>query len=107
MLKESPLRKLIDVIDVPLSHIPELVYKTSVDDWIDQHPIMTLCGFVLFSCNRIFTKLAAQQGGAKGGEDPVILEFKFMIYAYARHHFYLCLCLTNSIMLYFFFFFYD
>ncbi|EFH60367.1 predicted protein [Arabidopsis lyrata subsp. lyrata] len=32
---------------------------------------MTLCGFVLFSCNPIFTKLAAQQGGSKGGEDPL------------------------------------
>jgi len=39
LFKESPLRKLIDV---PLSHIPELVYKTSVHWFDDQLPIMTL-----------------------------------------------------------------
>ncbi|EFH62587.1 hypothetical protein ARALYDRAFT_892928 [Arabidopsis lyrata subsp. lyrata] len=68
MFKESPLPKLIDVIDVPLSQIPDPVYKTSVD-WINHLPLMTLCGFVLWAFNHILTYLAAAQlGHTKGGE---------------------------------------
>ncbi|EOA34920.1 hypothetical protein CARUB_v10020004mg [Capsella rubella] len=64
MFKESPLSKLIDV---PLVHIPEPVYKTSVD-WINQRPIEALGAFVLWAFDCILTDLAAQQGGAKGGK---------------------------------------
>ncbi|KFK41505.1 hypothetical protein AALP_AA2G138500 [Arabis alpina] len=64
MFKESPLSKLIDV---PLSHIPEPVYKTSVD-WINQRPIEALGKFVLWAFDCILADLAVQQGGAKGGK---------------------------------------
>ncbi|ESQ28127.1 hypothetical protein EUTSA_v10018292mg [Eutrema salsugineum] len=64
MFKESPLSKLIDV---PLSHIPEPVYKTSVD-WINKRPVEALGSFVLWAFDCILTDLAAQQGGAKGGK---------------------------------------
>ncbi|KAL0664724.1 hypothetical protein Bca4012_101562 [Brassica carinata] len=65
MFKESPLSKLIDV---PLSHVPEPVYKTSVD-WINQRPIEALGSFVLWAFDCILTDLAAHQvGGAKGGK---------------------------------------
>ena len=52
---------------VPLSHIPEPVYKTSVD-WINQRPVEALGGFVLWAFDCILTDLAAHQGGAKGGK---------------------------------------
>ncbi|KAG7589687.1 Transmembrane protein 214 [Arabidopsis suecica] len=64
MFKESPLSKLIDV---PLAHIPEPVYKTSVD-WINHRPIEALGAFVLWAFDCILTDLAVQQGGAKGGK---------------------------------------
>ncbi|KAG2313053.1 hypothetical protein Bca52824_024610 [Brassica carinata] len=64
MFKESSLSKLIDV---PLSHIPELVYKTSAD-WINQRPVEALGGFVLWAFDCILTDLAAHQGGGKGGK---------------------------------------
>ncbi|CAL9220473.1 unnamed protein product [Arabidopsis halleri] len=62
----KPWPKLIDLIDVPLSHIPEPVYKTSVD-WLYQFPIGTLAAFVLLSLNHILTNL--EQGGPKGGDN--------------------------------------
>ncbi|KAG2269138.1 hypothetical protein Bca4012_071439 [Brassica carinata] len=62
--KESPLSKLIDI---PLSHIPEAVYKTSAD-WINQRPIQALGSFVLWALDCILADLAVQQGGAKGGK---------------------------------------
>ncbi|KAJ0241180.1 Uncharacterized protein HA466_0216260 [Hirschfeldia incana] len=64
MFKESPLSKLIDV---PLSHVPEPVYKTSAD-WINQRPVEALGSFVLWAFDCILTDLAAHQGGAKGGK---------------------------------------
>ncbi|KAG7655279.1 Transmembrane protein 214 [Arabidopsis suecica] len=62
--KESPLSKLIDI---PLSHIPEAVYKTSAD-WINQRPIEALGAFVLWGLDCILADLAVQQGGVKGGK---------------------------------------
>ncbi|XP_010460098.1 PREDICTED: uncharacterized protein LOC104741034 [Camelina sativa] len=62
--KESPLSKLIDI---PLSHIPEAVYKTSAD-WINQRPIEALGFFVLWGLDCILADLALQQGAAKGGK---------------------------------------
>ncbi|KAF3596180.1 hypothetical protein DY000_02020307 [Brassica cretica] len=52
---------------VPLAHVPEPVYKTSVD-WINQRPVEALGGFVLWAFDCILTDLAAHQGGAKGGK---------------------------------------
>ncbi|KAG2320950.1 hypothetical protein Bca4012_056031 [Brassica carinata] len=62
--KESPLSKLIDI---PLSHIPEAVCKTSAD-WINQRPIEALGKFVLWALDCILADLAVQQGSAKGGK---------------------------------------
>ncbi|CAN8291851.1 unnamed protein product [Cochlearia groenlandica] len=62
--KESPLSKLIDI---PLSHIPEDVYKTSAD-WINKRPIEALGSFVLWALDCILADLAVQQGGSKGGK---------------------------------------
>ncbi|XP_013653341.2 uncharacterized protein LOC106358137 [Brassica napus] len=62
--KESPLSKLIDI---PLSHIPEAVCKTSAD-WINQRPIDALGAFVLWALDCILGDLAVQQGSAKGGK---------------------------------------
>lgn len=52
---------------VPLSHIPEPVCKTSAD-WINQRPVEALGGFVLWAFDCILTDLAAHQGGPKGGK---------------------------------------
>ncbi|KAJ4889679.1 hypothetical protein Rs2_29427 [Raphanus sativus] len=62
--KESPLSNLIDI---PLSHIPEAVCKTSAD-WINQRPIEALGTFVLWALDCILADLAVQQGAAKGGK---------------------------------------
>ncbi|EOA39878.1 hypothetical protein CARUB_v10008554mg, partial [Capsella rubella] len=62
--KESPLSKLIDI---PLSHLPEAVYKTSAD-WINQRPIEALGAFVLWGLDCILADLAVQQGAAKGNK---------------------------------------
>ncbi|KAL1192352.1 hypothetical protein V5N11_012530 [Cardamine amara subsp. amara] len=65
--KESPLSKLIDI---PISQIPEDVYKTSAD-WINQRPIEALGAFLLWGLDCILADLAVQQGGAKGGKKGV------------------------------------
>lgn len=52
---------------IPLSHIPEAVYKTSAD-WINQRPIEALGAFVLWGLDCILADLAVQQGGVKGGK---------------------------------------
>ncbi|KAG7624882.1 hypothetical protein ISN45_At03g011680 [Arabidopsis thaliana x Arabidopsis arenosa] len=63
MFKGSPCPKLIDMIDVPLSHIPVSVYDTSVE-WLDKFSIGLLCAFVVWSLNRLLTILEPpQQGG--------------------------------------------
>lgn len=67
MFKESPVSKLIDI---PLSHIPEAVYKTSVD-WINQRPLEALGSFVLWAFDCILTDLAGQQAGTKGAKKGV------------------------------------
>ncbi|XP_020881078.1 uncharacterized protein LOC9312872 isoform X4 [Arabidopsis lyrata subsp. lyrata] len=60
MFQESNLAWLFDVIDVPLSYIPEPVYQTSVD-WINQHvPENLRCGFVLSTFNYILRDLLPQ-----------------------------------------------
>ncbi|CAH2033696.1 unnamed protein product [Thlaspi arvense] len=62
--KESPLSKLVDI---PLSQIPEAVYKTSTD-WLHQRPIEALGAFVLWALDSILADFAVQQGSAKGGK---------------------------------------
>ncbi|KAJ0962718.1 hypothetical protein J5N97_027840 [Dioscorea zingiberensis] len=66
MFKESPVSK----IDIPLSHIPDPVYKTSVD-WIGQKPIEALSGFVLWCLDNVHADLASQSIPAKGSKKPV------------------------------------
>ncbi|EFH56038.1 hypothetical protein ARALYDRAFT_345677 [Arabidopsis lyrata subsp. lyrata] len=62
MFNNPPLFKLIDVIDVPLSHIPESVYKISVD-WIQRQKLNTLCGFIWWALNKINGCLTELRGG--------------------------------------------
>lgn len=50
---------------VPLSHLPEPVYKTSVD-WINQRSYEALGSFVLWALESIVVDLATQLGGSKG-----------------------------------------
>ncbi|KAG9146163.1 hypothetical protein Leryth_007877, partial [Lithospermum erythrorhizon] len=61
LFRESPLAK---IADVPVSHISETVYKTSVD-WINQHSYDTLGSFVLWGLDSILSDLAAQHTGSK------------------------------------------
>lgn len=52
---------------IPLSHIPDAVYKTSVD-WIAQKPVEALGGFVLWCLDVIYADLASQSVPAKGSK---------------------------------------
>lgn len=67
ILKESPVMKMVDI---PLSHIPEAVYKTSVD-WINQRSAEALGSFVLWSLDSILADLASHQGTVKGSKKVV------------------------------------
>ncbi|GMJ04453.1 hypothetical protein like AT1G23170 [Hibiscus trionum] len=67
LFKESTVAKLADI---PLSHISDAVYKTSVD-WISQQSLETLGFFVLWSLDIILEDLAAQQASAKGSKKGV------------------------------------
>ncbi|XP_071686311.1 uncharacterized protein [Rutidosis leptorrhynchoides] len=64
LLRESAVAK---VADNPVSHIPETVYKTSVD-WISNRSLEALGSFVLWSMDNILADFASQQGGAKGSK---------------------------------------
>ncbi|EOA27359.1 hypothetical protein CARUB_v10023473mg, partial [Capsella rubella] len=66
MFTESPFPTLIHV---PLSQIPDPVYKTSVD-WISRSSITTLCGFVLWAFGYILTYLADTISGDKEAQHP-------------------------------------
>lgn len=52
---------------VPVSHLPEPVYKTSVD-WINQRSFEALASFVLWGLDGILVDLAAQLAGSKGAK---------------------------------------
>lgn len=67
MFRESTVAKLADI---PLSHIPEPVYKTAVD-WINNHSLEALGFFVLWSLDRILDDLVSQQADAKGSRRNV------------------------------------
>ncbi|PKU61457.1 uncharacterized protein LOC110105514 isoform X1 [Dendrobium catenatum] len=62
MFKESPVAK---IIEIPICHISEPVYKTSVD-WIAAKSPEALADFVLWCLDCILADLAIQQAAAKG-----------------------------------------
>ncbi|KAF3445206.1 hypothetical protein FNV43_RR14900 [Rhamnella rubrinervis] len=65
--KESTVAKLVDI---PLSHISEDVYKTSVD-WISCKSSEALGSFVFWSLDSILADLASHQGTVKGSKKVV------------------------------------
>ncbi|KAK8512721.1 hypothetical protein V6N13_090522 [Hibiscus sabdariffa] len=67
MFRESTIAKLADI---PLSHISDAVYKTSVD-WISQQSLEVLGFFVLWSLDIILEDLAVQHASAKGSKKGV------------------------------------
>ncbi|XP_021896369.1 uncharacterized protein LOC110813504, partial [Carica papaya] len=67
IFRESTLAKMADI---PLSHISDAVYKTSVD-WINQHSIEALGSFVLWCLDSTILDLASQQTGGKGSKKGV------------------------------------
>ncbi|KAG7980248.1 hypothetical protein I3843_05G172400 [Carya illinoinensis] len=64
MLRESTVAKFADI---PISHISETVYKTSIE-WINKRSLEALGSFVLWSLDSIFADLVGQQTGAKGSK---------------------------------------
>ncbi|KAF8378608.1 hypothetical protein HHK36_029956 [Tetracentron sinense] len=67
MFKESTVAKMADI---PLLHISEAVYKTSVD-WINQRSSEALGSFVLWLLDSILVDLANQQGVVKGSKKVI------------------------------------
>ncbi|XP_061991376.1 uncharacterized protein LOC133709599 [Rosa rugosa] len=67
MFKESTVAK---IADIPISHIPEDIYKTSID-WISQRSIQSLGSFILESLDKILADLASQRVGGKGAKKGV------------------------------------
>jgi COX assembly protein 1 len=67
MFRESTVAK---IADIPLSHISETVYKTSID-WINQHSIEALGSFVLWSLESLLADLSSQLASAKGSKKGV------------------------------------
>nr|XP_029121413.1 uncharacterized protein LOC105048428 isoform X2 [Elaeis guineensis] len=67
MFKESPVSK---IADIPLCHISESVYKTSVD-WISQKSTDALGDFVLWCLDAILSDLASLQAAARGSKKSV------------------------------------
>ncbi|KAK0598424.1 hypothetical protein LWI29_034562 [Acer saccharum] len=67
--RESSVSKMVDI---PISHISEEVYKTSVD-WLGQRSFDALGSFVLWSLESIFTDLTSHQGAVKGSKKAVQL----------------------------------
>ncbi|XP_031257933.1 uncharacterized protein LOC116115937 [Pistacia vera] len=65
--RESTVAK---IVDIPLSHIAEDVYKTSVD-WLNQRSFDALGSFVLWSLDSILAVLASHQGAVKGSKKVV------------------------------------
>ncbi|KAJ9135760.1 hypothetical protein P3X46_032905 [Hevea brasiliensis] len=67
LFRENTVSKMTDI---PLSHISDAVYKTSVD-WINQRSIEALGSFVLWSLDSILADLASQQVGSKAAKKGV------------------------------------
>lgn len=55
---------------IPLSHISEPVYKTSVE-WIGKHSIEALASFVLWCLESLVTDFTSQQPSGKGSKKSV------------------------------------
>ncbi|GMI85569.1 hypothetical protein like AT1G23170 [Hibiscus trionum] len=64
IFKESTVSKLVDI---PLSNVPEDVYRTSVD-WLNRRSLDALVSFVLWSLDTILADLASHQGTTKGSK---------------------------------------
>ena len=66
------LAKLINelFLQLPLCHISDAVYKTSID-WINQRSPGALSSFVLWSLDSILADLASQNAVAKGSKKGV------------------------------------
>ncbi|KAL8157585.1 uncharacterized protein LOC141674535 [Apium graveolens] len=67
LFRESTIGK---IVDVPVSHISEAVYKTSAD-WISQRSTESLGSCVLWSLDSIFADLASQQPSGKSAKKAV------------------------------------
>lgn len=67
MFKESTVAK---IADIPISHISDDVYKTSVD-WISKRSVQSLGSFILWSLDTILADLASQRVGGKGAKKGV------------------------------------
>ncbi|KAJ4710012.1 hypothetical protein OWV82_016248 [Melia azedarach] len=67
ILRESTVAKMAEI---PLSHIPDGVYKTSVD-WINHRSPEALASFVLWSLDSIIADLEAHHAGVKGSKKVV------------------------------------
>ncbi|WJX46969.1 hypothetical protein P8452_33709 [Trifolium repens] len=67
LFRESPVTK---IVDVPLSHISDAVYKTSVD-WINHRSPEALGFFLLWSLDSILADLSSQLTVAKGSKKAV------------------------------------
>lgn len=64
IFKESTVLKLIDI---PLSNVPQDVYRTSVD-WLNQRSLDALVPFVVWSLDSILSDLESHQGVTKGSK---------------------------------------
>ncbi|KAK7283992.1 hypothetical protein RIF29_13743 [Crotalaria pallida] len=64
LFRESTVAK---IADVPISHISDVVYKTSTD-WINQRSPEALSSFLLWSLDSILADLGSQQSVAKGSK---------------------------------------
>ncbi|GAB4840420.1 hypothetical protein Ancab_021187 [Ancistrocladus abbreviatus] len=64
LFKESTVSK---VAEIPFSHIPDAVYKTS-SEWINQRSFEALNNFVLWLLDSILADLASQLSAAKGSK---------------------------------------
>ncbi|XP_061338477.1 uncharacterized protein LOC133285282 isoform X1 [Gastrolobium bilobum] len=67
LFRESTVAK---IVDTPLSHISEAVYKTSTD-WINQRSPEALSSFLLWSLDSILADLGGQQTVVKGSKKAV------------------------------------
>ncbi|GFS32995.1 transmembrane protein [Actinidia rufa] len=64
LFRESTVAK---IVDIPVTHISEAVYKTSVE-WINQRSYEALQSFALWSLDSILPVLASQHASVKGSK---------------------------------------
>lgn len=69
-LKTFRESSVVKMVDIPLSHVPEDVYKMSVD-WLNQRSFDALGSFVLWSLDSILADLASHQGTGKSSKKVV------------------------------------